>query len=195
MWSVTLMLDSFMPSRFWCEALSIAVHLINRLPSHVLNNDSSFLRLFGKLTNYSTLRTFGCVCYVHLPPQERTKLTAQSVKCAFLGYSAHQKGFLCYDHNLHRIRVSRNVIFQDNAYFFATNHPSMSKSVLSLFPNSSEGEQTRQPLLVYQRRPTVPPLPPDYSLDADPTFQLEPVPLRRSTRDRKPLEKYGYSKP
>ena len=194
----TLMLDSFMPSRFWCEALSTIVHLINRLPSHVLKNDSPFLRLFGKPPNYSTLRTFGCVCYVHLPPQERTKLTAQSVKCAFLGYSVHQKGFLCYDPNLHRIRVSRNVIFQENTYFFATNqdnHPSMSKSVLPLFPNSSEGEQTRQPLSVYQRRPTVPPLPPDHSLDADPTFQPEPVPLRRNTRDRKPPKKYGYSKP
>ncbi|KAK2396270.1 putative mitochondrial protein [Trifolium repens] len=194
----TLMLDSFMPSRFWCEALSTAVHLINRLPSQVLNNDSPFLRLFGKPPNYSTLRAFGCVCYVHLQPHERTKLTAQSVKCVFLGYSAHQKGFLCYDPNLHRIRVSRNVIFQENTYFFATNqdtHSSISKSVLPLFPNSTAGEQTRQPLLVYQRRPTVPLPPPDHSLDADPTIQPEPAALRRSTRVRKPPEKYGYSEP
>ena len=185
----TLMLESCMPSRFWCEALSTVVHLINCLPSHVLNNDSPFLRLFGKPPNYSNLRTFGCICYVHLSQQERTKLTAQSVKCAFLGCSSHQKGFLCYDPNLHRILVSRNVIFQENAYFFATNqdnHPSISKFVLPLFPNSFEGEQTRQPLLVYQRRLTMPPLPPDQSLDADLTFQPEPAPLRRNTPDRKP---------
>jgi len=73
--------------------------------------------------------------------------------------------------------------------FFATNqdnHPSISKKIFSLFPNSSEGEQTCQPLLVYQRRPIVPPLPPDHCLDIDLTFQLVLAPIRCSTRDRKP---------
>jgi hypothetical protein len=45
--------------------------------------------LFGHPPTYSNLRTFGCVCYVHLPAHERTKLTAQSIQCAFLGYSVH----------------------------------------------------------------------------------------------------------
>jgi len=112
------MLDSFVPSHFWCEALSTTVHLINQMPSQVLNNDSPFLRLFGKPPNYSTIHTFGCVCYVHLQPPERIKLIAQFVKCAILGYSAHQKVFVCYDPHLHRIQVSRNVIFQEDTYFF-----------------------------------------------------------------------------
>lgn len=107
----TLLLESCVPSRFWCEALSTAVHLINRLPSPSLNHVSPFTRLFGRKPKYSDLRIFGCVCYVHLPPQERTKLSAQSVKCAFLGYSVHHKGYLCYDPNMHRVRISRNVIF------------------------------------------------------------------------------------
>ena len=106
-----LMLGSFVHSHFCCEFLSTVVHLIDWLPSQALNNDSPFLRISGKPTNYSTLRIFGCVCYVHLQPPEHTKLTAQSVKCAFLGYSVHQKGFICYDTHLHRIRFSRNVIF------------------------------------------------------------------------------------
>jgi len=62
----TLILHSFVPSCFWCEALSTIIHLINWLSSQALNNDSPFLRLFGKPPNYSTLRTFGCVYYVHL---------------------------------------------------------------------------------------------------------------------------------
>jgi ABC-type uncharacterized transport system YnjBCD permease subunit len=49
--------------------------------------------LFGHPPPYSNLRAFGCVYYVHLPAHERTKLTAQSIQCAFLGYSVHQKGF------------------------------------------------------------------------------------------------------
>jgi len=201
----TLMLDSFVPSCFWCEeALSTAVHLINRLPSQVLNNDSPFLRLFGKPPNYSTLRTFGCVCYVHLQPLKRTQLTTQSVKCAFLGYSTNQKGVICYDPHLHRIRVSRNVIFQEDTYFFTTNqdtHSSTSKSVLPLFPNSFAEEQARPPFMVYQRcpivpliKPSIPPRPPpDHSLAVDSALQLEPVPFRCSTRIRKPTEKYDFS--
>lgn len=106
-----LLIESCVPSHFWCEALSTAVYLINRLPSPNLNNDSPYFRLFGHAPNYSTLRIFGCVCFVHLPAHERNKLAAQSVKCAFLGYAGTQKWFLCYDPHARRTRVSRNVIF------------------------------------------------------------------------------------
>ncbi|BAT94166.1 hypothetical protein VIGAN_08074200 [Vigna angularis var. angularis] len=57
----TLLLEYLVPSKFCYEALSIAVHLMNRLPSPSLNNDSPFTRLFGHPSDYSTLCTFGCV--------------------------------------------------------------------------------------------------------------------------------------
>ena len=159
--------------------------------------------IFGKPPNYSTLRTIGCVCYVDHQPPECTKLTAQYAKCVFLGYSTHQKGFICYDPHLHRIRVSRNVIFQEDTYLFATNktltllHPNL---FLPLFPNSFVEEQARLPFMVYQRcsivpsiKPSIPPRPPpDHPLVVDPVLQLEPAPLRRSTYICKPSEKYGF---
>ena len=72
----TLLLNSSVPPHFWCEALSTAVHLINRLPSPMLNHVSPFSKLFGHSPLYFDLRTFGCVCFVHLPTHERHKLTA-----------------------------------------------------------------------------------------------------------------------
>lgn len=91
----TLFIESSVPSRFWCGALSTTIFLINRLPSPSLSNGSPFFRIFGYTFDYSHLRTIGCVCLVHLQPYKRTKLTAQSVQCAFLGYFVQQKGFVC----------------------------------------------------------------------------------------------------
>jgi len=185
----TLLLESHVSSRFWCEALSIVVHLINRMSFPPIGNESPFTRLYGHPQNYSTLRVFSCVCYVHLPPKECTKLAAQSVECAFLGYSPHQKGFLCYDPNLRRIRVSRNVIFQENKYFFASHHDLVSSlvSILPLFSNSHSRQQPSKPLLTYKRRSTATHgAPQDNSLVAGPVEEPEP----RSLRESKPPKRY-----
>jgi hypothetical protein len=57
--------------------------LINIQPSSALQGDIPFERLCGKMPDYSSLRLFGCVCYVLLSYRERTKLTAQSDECVF----------------------------------------------------------------------------------------------------------------
>ena len=49
--------------------------------------------LTGRSPDYSTLRMFGCVCYVLLAPRERTKLTTKSVECVFIGYNDEHKGY------------------------------------------------------------------------------------------------------
>jgi len=107
----TLMLESFVPSRFWVKALSTTIYLINRLPSSTLHLDSSYSRLFGVPPNYNSLYVFGCICFAHLPPIERHKLAEQSVQCAFLGYSNSHKGFVCYDADANKLCISRNVFF------------------------------------------------------------------------------------
>ena len=75
----TLLLESSVPSKLWVEALSTVVYLINRLPSQVLNFDSPYYLLYHQHPSYLNLHTFGCVCFVHLPPHKRHKLSAQSV--------------------------------------------------------------------------------------------------------------------
>ena len=106
-----LLLESSVPPSFWPEALTTATHIINRLPSPKLQNTSPHFRLFKTDPQYTNFHTFGCICFVHLPTLERSKLSAQSAKCVFLGYASHQKGFVCYDPTSKRIRISRNVIF------------------------------------------------------------------------------------
>lgn len=101
-----------------------------------MQNESPYFRLYKRQPNYDILHTFGGVCYVHLLPSERTKLTPQSVECVFLGYAMGQKGYRYYDPKLKKIRVSRNVLFCESVFYYhhcTTLSPNVSASVLHLF--------------------------------------------------------------
>jgi len=66
----TLLLESSVPPRFWCETLSTSAHLINRLTSPMLNHVSPFFKLFGHSPLYYDLRTLGCVCFLRFSAHE-----------------------------------------------------------------------------------------------------------------------------
>jgi hypothetical protein len=71
-----LMISSSVPPHFWAKAVSTATYLINIQPSSALQGGITFERLYGKTSDYSSIRLFGCVCYMLLVPRERTKPTA-----------------------------------------------------------------------------------------------------------------------
>lgn len=81
----TLLISSFVPSLFGGEAVSTAAYLINKQPSSKLAGKCPGEVVFGTPPTYNHFQVFGCACYVFFAPRECTKLTAQSVECAFLG--------------------------------------------------------------------------------------------------------------
>jgi hypothetical protein len=74
--ALALMISSSVPPHFWAKAVSTATYLINIQPSSALQGGITFERLYGKTSDYSSIRLFGCVCYMLLVPRERTKPTA-----------------------------------------------------------------------------------------------------------------------
>ena len=100
---LSLLAHAAMPLKFWDEAFAMAVFLINRLPSRVINNETPHERLLGQPPDYSFLRTFGCACWPNLRPYNNRKLAFRSKQCVFLGYSPLHKGFKCLEPSVGRV--------------------------------------------------------------------------------------------
>ena len=55
----------------------------------------------------------GCIAYVHVSDELRTKLDPKAEKCVFIGYPAEKKGYKCYNPVTRKMRVSRDVVFDE----------------------------------------------------------------------------------
>ncbi|KAM2197897.1 hypothetical protein ACFXTH_025439 [Malus domestica] len=67
------------------------------------------------------LKAFGCACFPHLVPYNKHKLMPKSVKCVFIGYDLHYKGYCCLDPITCHVYISRNVTF-DELTFLVRSH-------------------------------------------------------------------------
>jgi hypothetical protein len=118
-----LLHGNHVPTRFWPGAVSTDVHLLNRLPSKVLQFQTPLQVLASHVSLPTTLmlppRVFGCVAYVHLHKNQRSKLDPCALRCLFLGYAVHQKGYRCYDPSTSRLYVTMDVTFLESKPFFS----------------------------------------------------------------------------
>ncbi|MCO5570646.1 hypothetical protein L7F22_024373 [Adiantum nelumboides] len=114
-----LMSEKNMPPCYWAEATSIAVYTMNRTPTAAVHDMTPKERFTGKKPNVSHFKVFGCIAYVHVPDELRTKLDPIDEKCAFIGYSLEQKGYKCYNPITRQVRVSRDVVFDEMATWYA----------------------------------------------------------------------------
>ena len=89
------MFHTYVPKRFWGDAVVTATYLINRTPKRVLMDATPYEVLNKTKPSIDHLRVFGCVCFALIPGELRNKLEAKSTKSMFIGYSTHQKGYKC----------------------------------------------------------------------------------------------------
>jgi hypothetical protein len=135
---LTLLAQASMPLKFWDEAFTTTVYLINRTPNKVLNFATPLECLLHTKPNYMSPRVFGCACWPNLRPYNKHKVDFRSKQCAFLGYSSQHKGFKCLDISEGRVYIFRDVVFDETIYHFAKLHHNAGARLrkdISLFPS------------------------------------------------------------
>jgi hypothetical protein len=120
---LALLTHASMPLKYWDEAFLAAVYLINLTPTKLLSYDTPLHRLLGATPDYSSFHVFGCACWPNLCPYNSHKLEPRSTHYVFLGYNNMHKGFKCLDISKGCVYISRDVIFDESMFPFATLHP------------------------------------------------------------------------
>ena len=76
-----------LPKSYWAEAMYTIVYLINMFPSLPLKGDVPQRVWSSKDVSYQHMSMFGCLVYMHVAKDQRSKLNNKSKPCIFLGYS------------------------------------------------------------------------------------------------------------
>jgi len=98
---------------FWVEGIAIVVYIMNRTPIATVHGMTPEEKFTGKKPDVSHLRVFGCIAYVHVSNEKRSKLDPKAEKCIFIGYSLEQKGYKCFNPSTRKLQVSRDVVFDE----------------------------------------------------------------------------------
>jgi hypothetical protein len=112
--ALTLLAHSHLSNRYWVDAFLMAVYIVNRLPTPVLQHHSPYFKLYNKESDYQKLRVFGCLCYPLLRPYGLHKLEYRSKPCIFLGYNF--AGYKCLDLVTNKSYLSKHVIFYEQSF-------------------------------------------------------------------------------
>ena len=92
---------------------------MNRTPTAAVHDVTPEEKFSSRKPDLSHFKVFGCIAYVHVPDELRTKLDPKAEKCVFIGYSLEQKGYKCYNPVTRQVRVSRDVVFDEMASWYA----------------------------------------------------------------------------
>ncbi|RDX88499.1 hypothetical protein CR513_29897, partial [Mucuna pruriens] len=81
------------PKSFWTEAVNWTFYLLNRCPTHAVNNITPQEAWSGIKPSIKHLRVWGCLAHMHILEAKRGKLDDKIFPCILLGVSDESKGY------------------------------------------------------------------------------------------------------
>lgn len=117
---LVMLFHTTITAKYWAEAFSYVVYIINRLLSSILVNRSPFELLFSVYPAYENFHVFGYHVYSCLCDYAANKFSPKSVPCIFLGYSSHQKGFRCMDPASSQVYITLHAQFNEECFPFSS---------------------------------------------------------------------------
>ncbi|KAI3515606.1 hypothetical protein L1887_14507 [Cichorium endivia] len=134
-----LYFQSGLGKSYWGECVRTAVHLINRMPSTVLNNQTPYKTLYQTDADTSTLKAFGCLCFVSTNVVGRDKFMERAHPCIFIGYSPRQKAFKVLNLVNKTIFVTRDINFFEDHFplLNSSSYPKPTDHINSFLPTNS----------------------------------------------------------
>jgi hypothetical protein len=101
------------PGRFWGEAVTTAVFVLNRAPTRSLEDKTPYEAWYGSKPTVHFLCTFGYVAHVQNTGGHLRKLDDRSTPMVFIGYKPGTKAYRLYNPVTDRVHVSRDVVFEE----------------------------------------------------------------------------------
>ena len=89
------------------------------------------------------MKVFGCIAYVHIPNELRTKLDPKAKKCIFVGYLLEQKGYRRYNPSICELRASSDVVFDEMASWYSDEKMSIGAHVKETVDASTRKQESQ----------------------------------------------------
>ncbi|UYV61655.1 hypothetical protein LAZ67_1005777 [Cordylochernes scorpioides] len=119
-----------LPGFFWAEACNTATHILNRSATKQTPGTTPYELFFGTKPNVANYKIFGCNAYMHIPKENRKKWDNKSIKLMFLGYENTSKNFRLWDWKTRKIRISKDVTFDEKATTHSDRESTKPKEII-----------------------------------------------------------------
>jgi hypothetical protein len=110
-----MLIHSLLPNSLWTYAAEYATHIFNCLPTNTSSGYMSpYQARYGLVPDVSHLRTWGCLCYCHIPAATRTKgFIDKSYKAYFLGIEISSQAYILWIIEKSQVKISSDVQFDE----------------------------------------------------------------------------------